>query len=86
MIFDDFASTPTTPLLLQGEEGLARKRKNQCARPKENYMIFTSTKLPENATAAEVIAAYNALIEKLSVVLTNIDNDNLSEEFINEKH
>ena len=49
-------------------------------------MIFTSTKLPENATAAEVIAAYNALIEKLSVVLTNIDNDNLSEEFINEKH
>lgn len=48
-------------------------------------MIFSAQKLPEDAEPAEISAAYNTLVDKLTVVLANIDTDNLSEELLNEK-
>lgn len=42
-------------------------------------MIFNAQKLPEDAGTEEIAEAYNALVDKLTVVLANLDGDNFAE-------
>jgi len=43
-------------------------------------MVFKAAKLPEGASAEDIAAAYNALVDKLAVVLANIGPENLTDE------